>query len=378
MEAARRSDDRQNFLVGQRVFAKIKGYQAWPAMVTSVGTGSERGCKYSVLFYGTQQTGKVKGSQMWMYNKSNAEKFCTDRAKRRADFMKGLRQIEQEDDFLKNVDACKLKKVRVRLANSKAAILIWRGGFEGFTKMKKPLNLSKRNLSKKGKTDGWKVKSGKKEESKSWGNMSRTHGNNESEKYRKSVKSRATQHVKGIRAKTSPEEIQTDKVKSNNAAKKMPRNGYGEVYECRISSSAGESSDEEITFNSMIKRPWKHSWEGAERTVDDTDEEEEEISDQAGQLESQSAKELPYNVGRKKVLPCCSNCGNSLRGKVFMCQVGHKFCKTCLRKKKLESVDLILTCSAPCGMDIIGRDKGMEDYLDILLHCRKPLPVFSK
>ena len=72
MEAARRSDDRQNFLVGQRVFAKIKGYQAWPAMVTSVGNGSERGCKYSVLFYGTLQTGKVKGSQMWMYNKSNA------------------------------------------------------------------------------------------------------------------------------------------------------------------------------------------------------------------------------------------------------------------------------------------------------------------
>ena len=74
--------------------------------------------------------------------------------------MKGLRQIEQEDDFLENVDACKLKKVRVRLANSKAAILIWRGGSEGFTKMKKPLNLSKRSLSKKGKTDGWKVKSG--------------------------------------------------------------------------------------------------------------------------------------------------------------------------------------------------------------------------
>ena len=36
MVAARRSDDRQEpFLVGQRVFAKIKGYQAWPAMVTS-------------------------------------------------------------------------------------------------------------------------------------------------------------------------------------------------------------------------------------------------------------------------------------------------------------------------------------------------------
>ena len=277
MEAARRSDDRQeNFLVGQRVFAKIKGYQAWPAMVTSVGTGSERGCKYSVLFYGTQQTGKVKGSQMWMYNKSNAERFCTDKAKRRADFMKGLRQIEQEDDFLENVDACKLKKVRVRLANSKAAILIWRGGSEGFTKMKKPLNLSKRSLFKKGKTDGWKVKSGKKEESKSWGDMSRAHGNNESEKYRKSAKSRATQHVKGIRAKTSLEEIQTDKVKINNAAKKMPRNGYGEVYECSISSSVGESNDEEITFNSMNKRPWKHATEGAERTVDDTDEEEEE------------------------------------------------------------------------------------------------------
>ena len=117
MEDARRSDDRQeNFLVGQRVFAKIKGYQAWPAMVTSLG--SERGCKYSVLFYGTQQTGKVKRSQMWMYNKSNAERFCTDKAKRRADFMKGLRQMEQEDDFLENVDACKLKKVRVALKNN--------------------------------------------------------------------------------------------------------------------------------------------------------------------------------------------------------------------------------------------------------------------
>ena len=106
--------------------------------------------------------------------------------------------------------------------------------------------------------------------------MSRAHGNDESEKYRKSARSRATQHVKGIRAKTSLEQIQTDKVKSNNAAKKMPRNGYGEVYEGRISSSAGESSDEEITFNSMIKRPWKHATEGAERTVADTDEEEEE------------------------------------------------------------------------------------------------------
>ena len=108
--------------------------------------------------------------------------------------------------------------------------------------------------------------------------MSRAHGNDESEKYRKSARSRATQHVKGIRAKISFEEIQTEIVKSNNAANKMPRNGYSEVYECSISSSVGESSDEEITFNSMNKRPWKHASEGAERTLDDTDEEEEEIS----------------------------------------------------------------------------------------------------
>ena len=97
--------------------------------------------------------------------------------------------------------------------------------------------------------------------------MSRAHGNDESEKYRKSARSRATQHVKGIRAKISFEEIQTEIVKSNNAANKMPRNGYSEVYECSISSSVGESSDEEITFNSMNKRPWKHATGGAERTV---------------------------------------------------------------------------------------------------------------
>ena len=70
---------------------------------------------------------------------------------------------------------------------------------------------------------------------------------------------------------------------------------------------------------------------------------------------------------RNIFLPECCNCEKVLEGKVYMCQVGHKFCKTCLRKKKVESVDLTLTCLAHCGMDIIGRDRGMEAHLQKLM-----------
>ena len=53
-------------------------------------------------------------------------------------------------------------------------------------------------------------------------------------------------------------------------------------------------------------------------------------------------KKLVDGQRPKIILPECCNCEEVLEGKVYMCQVGHKFCKTCLRKKQVESVDLTL------------------------------------
>jgi len=59
------------FLQGDLVFAKIKGYPAWPARVTSLTTGG----RYSVFFYGTFQEGTTKENEMWPYNQKYVNIF---------------------------------------------------------------------------------------------------------------------------------------------------------------------------------------------------------------------------------------------------------------------------------------------------------------
>ena len=110
----------QSFPVGQLVFAKVKGFPAWPAKVIGVGSGN--GCKSSVFFFGTHQTGKVKESHLWLYNKSNADKFCTEKMKKMPDFAKGMYQMNQEGSGWEHDSVIKLKEVKVMLPNSKDAI----------------------------------------------------------------------------------------------------------------------------------------------------------------------------------------------------------------------------------------------------------------
>ncbi|KAG6445199.1 PC4 and SFRS1-interacting protein isoform X1 [Manduca sexta] len=79
---------------GDFIFAKVKGYPAWPARVQR-----PNGKKYFVYFYGTGETANLAPNMIFDYAE-NKEKFLTKTVKRR-DFNDGVKQIEY--DFANNV-----------------------------------------------------------------------------------------------------------------------------------------------------------------------------------------------------------------------------------------------------------------------------------
>ena len=125
----------QSFPVGRLVFAKVKGFPAWPAKVIGVKLGN--GCKYSVSFFGTRQTGTVRESHLWPYNKSNAAKFCTEKMKKKLEFAKGMYEMKQDESGWKHDSVIKLKEVQVMLPNSEDAFRMFTRGPEARIKMRK-------------------------------------------------------------------------------------------------------------------------------------------------------------------------------------------------------------------------------------------------
>ncbi|CAH0716901.1 unnamed protein product, partial [Brenthis ino] len=79
---------------GDFIFAKVKGYPAWPARVQRMN-----GKKYFVYFYGTGETANLPPNMIFDYAE-NKDKFLTKTVKRR-DFNDGVKQIEH--DFANNV-----------------------------------------------------------------------------------------------------------------------------------------------------------------------------------------------------------------------------------------------------------------------------------
>lgn len=78
-----------SYKVGDKVFAKVKGYPPWPARIEG-DTGKK---KYNVLFYGTQETGAIKTEDLCYYlkNKGNyVHKYL-----RRAGYEDAVKQIEE-------------------------------------------------------------------------------------------------------------------------------------------------------------------------------------------------------------------------------------------------------------------------------------------
>ncbi|XP_073965024.1 JIL-1 anchoring and stabilizing protein isoform X2 [Choristoneura fumiferana] len=79
---------------GDFIFAKVKGYPAWPARVQK-----PNGKKYFVYFYGTGETANLPPNMIFDYAE-NKDKFLNKSVKRK-DFNDGVRQIDH--DFANNV-----------------------------------------------------------------------------------------------------------------------------------------------------------------------------------------------------------------------------------------------------------------------------------
>lgn len=84
----------REYQAGDFIFAKVKGYPAWPARVHK-----PNGKKYLVYFYGTGETANLSPNMIFDYAE-NKDKFLTKTVKRR-DFNDGVKQIEH--DFANNV-----------------------------------------------------------------------------------------------------------------------------------------------------------------------------------------------------------------------------------------------------------------------------------
>lgn len=78
----------KSFNIGDLVFAKVKGYPAWPAKITKYNNK-----KYNVYFYGTGETANIKVEDLFTYVE-NKEKFATDKNMKRAKFNEAIDQIE--------------------------------------------------------------------------------------------------------------------------------------------------------------------------------------------------------------------------------------------------------------------------------------------
>ena len=68
-----------SFVPGDLVFAKVKGYPAWPARITS----QINPAKFRVFFYGTFERADIKKSEIWPYNLENKNKYGPPNMKRK-------------------------------------------------------------------------------------------------------------------------------------------------------------------------------------------------------------------------------------------------------------------------------------------------------
>jgi len=77
--------------VGTRVFAKVRGYPAWPARVEEVQGGSGNNAKYKVFFYGTYESASVKAPDIWKFDEKSKVRFGKQKRK---GFIEALQEIE--------------------------------------------------------------------------------------------------------------------------------------------------------------------------------------------------------------------------------------------------------------------------------------------
>lgn len=80
---------------GDLVFAKVKGFPAWPARVQ----GRHPSGKFAIFFYGTYETASLKRNEIWPYDEEHKAKFCNPNVIKRKGYPEGLEQIEKTPEI---------------------------------------------------------------------------------------------------------------------------------------------------------------------------------------------------------------------------------------------------------------------------------------
>jgi len=80
-----------SFEEGSLIFAKVKGYPAWPARVTK--TLDAKGNRFEVLFFGTYETAKLNKAEMHPYDEETKAKFGHQKRPKKG-FEQALYEIE--------------------------------------------------------------------------------------------------------------------------------------------------------------------------------------------------------------------------------------------------------------------------------------------
>jgi len=82
-------------VLGERVFARVKGHPAWPARVTKVLPKS-----FTVLFYGTfDSSPAMKANALWPYTPENIRIFSPN-GQRMKSFREGMAQIKDNPEII--------------------------------------------------------------------------------------------------------------------------------------------------------------------------------------------------------------------------------------------------------------------------------------
>ncbi|KAL5235260.1 hypothetical protein ACI65C_002670 [Semiaphis heraclei] len=83
------------FNIKDKVFAKIRGYPAWPAIISGVKADTPSRQRYNVYFYGTGERAECKSEELFPYEENKSK---LGKPNKRKYFAEALLQIEDDDD----------------------------------------------------------------------------------------------------------------------------------------------------------------------------------------------------------------------------------------------------------------------------------------
>ena len=81
------------FNVKDKVFAKIRGYPAWPAIISGIKADTPSRKRYNVYFYGTGEHGECKSEELFPYEENKSE---LGKPNKRKYFAEALLEIEND------------------------------------------------------------------------------------------------------------------------------------------------------------------------------------------------------------------------------------------------------------------------------------------